>query len=65
MEWVGLDSDGASGGVLVMWDSLRVSVVEVVKGQFSISILFHSENGEPRWISGIYGPSRPRGGRAF
>lgn len=61
MEWAGLKFEGAFRGILVMWDSRRLSVGEVVKNQFSVSILFQAKNDKSRWISVVYGPPRSRG----
>ena len=35
MDWVYLGSEGASGGVLVMWDRRVVEIVEEAVGHFS------------------------------
>ncbi|KAL4618313.1 hypothetical protein ACB092_06G001100 [Castanea dentata] len=37
IDWLYLGSDGASGGILLMWDSQVVEKVEVVVGHFSVS----------------------------
>ena len=62
-EWV-LPSIGAAGGIVIIWDSRRVSVVESLVGDFSVSI--NIENGDlPWWFSGIYGPFRVAGRSDF
>ena len=37
-EWVSLPSIGAPGGLVIVWDSRRVSVEESLLGDFSVSI---------------------------
>ena len=39
-DWKYLESEGASGGVLIMWDKCVAEVQDCVKGQFSISCRF-------------------------
>ena len=36
--WEFVESLGASGGILTMWDSSLISVIEMIKGRFSLSI---------------------------
>lgn len=40
VEWACLESVGASGGILILWDGNLFKSVEVVKGVFSISTSF-------------------------
>lgn len=65
VEWAGPECEGAFRGILIIWDSWLILVVEVIRGQFSISVLFCSEDSEDRWISGVFGLLRPRGGGLF
>lgn len=63
-EWVSLPSIGAAGGIVIIWDSRRVSVLESLVGNFSVSIKI--ENGDlPWWFSRIYGPCRAAGRSEF
>ena len=39
-DWKFLESEGASAGVLIMWDKRVAEVQDCVKGQFSISCRF-------------------------
>ena len=55
-EWILLPSIGRSRGILVMWDTRRVKVVNNLIGDFSISICMKMDNLEEWWFSGIYGP---------
>ena len=40
VDWLCLDSIGASGGIILMWDTRVVEKVEEVVGQFSVSCKF-------------------------
>ncbi|KAJ9703128.1 hypothetical protein PVL29_004765 [Vitis rotundifolia] len=37
-EWAALPACGASGGILIIWDSKKMSSEEVVIGSFSVSV---------------------------
>ncbi|RVW23394.1 hypothetical protein CK203_098186 [Vitis vinifera] len=43
-DWVILPACGASGGILFIWDSKKLSKEEVVLGSFSISVKFALED---------------------
>ena len=58
-DWVFLPACGASGGILFIWDSKKLSKEEVVLGSFSISVKFALEGCGPLWISAVYGPNSP------
>lgn len=63
-EWVILPSVGSAGGIAIIWDARRVSVVDSLIGNFSVSIKI--ENGDLSWwMSGIYGPNRSNGREDF
>ena len=36
--WVALDADQTAGGVLMMWDRRALEKLEVLVGQFSVSV---------------------------
>jgi exonuclease III len=56
--WVFLESEGASGGVLIMWDKRVTEVQDWVKGQYSISCRFRNVQDQFEWaFSGVYGPN--------
>jgi hypothetical protein len=64
-DWVYRGSDGASRGILLMWDRRVVEKMEEAVGIYSISCKFHMVLDQPEWIfSGVYGPNRDadRGG---
>jgi exonuclease III len=57
-DWKYLESEGASGGVLIMWDKRVAEVQDCVKGQFSISCRFKNVQDQFEWaFSGVYGPN--------
>lgn len=56
-DWVALDSNGNSGGIIVVWNTNKVVVTESLLGAFSVSIRcrFISENFN--WLlTTVYGP---------
>ena len=57
-DWVYLEFEGASGGVLIMWDKRVIEIQEWVKGQYSISCRFRNVHDQFEWaFSGVYGPN--------
>ncbi|RVW38710.1 Transposon TX1 uncharacterized 149 kDa protein [Vitis vinifera] len=58
-DWVALPTSGASGGILIIWDSKNLRREEVVIGAFSVSVKFSLDGCGPLWISAVYGPNSP------
>ncbi|RVW92839.1 LINE-1 retrotransposable element ORF2 protein [Vitis vinifera] len=56
-EWAVLPACGASGGILVIWDSKKLHSEEVVLGSFSVSVKFAVDGSEQFWLSAVYGPN--------
>uniref|UniRef100_A0A2N9GXN7 Reverse transcriptase domain-containing protein n=1 Tax=Fagus sylvatica TaxID=28930 RepID=A0A2N9GXN7_FAGSY len=57
-DWKYLESEGASRGVLIMWDKRVHEVQDCVKGQFSISCRFKNVQDQFEWaFLGVYGPN--------
>ena len=56
-EWAALPAYGASGGILIIWDSKKLRSEEVVIGSFSISVKFALDGCEPLWLTVVYGPN--------
>ena len=53
-EWCCLDSVGASGGVVLMWDSRVVEKMDVLVGRWSLSCLFRCVDDGLTWsLSGV------------
>ena len=54
-EWEFVESLGASGGILTMWDKSKITVVENIKGRFSLSIKGDTMCKKRCWITNVYG----------
>lgn len=49
---------GASGGIIILWDSRVLEAVDFCVGRYSISVCFKNvEDGLPWAFSKIYGPN--------
>ena len=57
-EWLVLPAIGSAGGILILWDVRRVTVIDTLVGEFSASILVEVDGGSIWWFSGVYGPSK-------
>ncbi|XP_050290362.1 uncharacterized protein LOC126728608 [Quercus robur] len=61
VDWSYLGSCGASGGVLLMWDTQAMNKVEEAVGQFSVSCRFTNVSDQFVWaFTGVYGPNSVR-----
>ena len=59
LNWRALNAEGSAGGILLLWDKRRISLVDSVAGSFSVSCLFRMEDDDFQWVfSGVYGPTR-------
>jgi hypothetical protein len=57
-EWCHMDSCGASGGILLMWDRRVVSKIEVCLGNFVVACSFRNVEDGFLWaFAGVYGPN--------
>ena len=57
VDWLYLGSMGASGGILLMWDSRVVEKLDDAVGNYSVSCKFRSVVNQSEWVfSGVYGP---------
>lgn len=52
--------NGKSRGILTMWDEGKISVTEVLKGGYSLSIKCTTICKKIWWITNVYGPSNYR-----
>jgi len=53
-----LGSEGASGGIVLMWDRRAVEKVEEAVGRFSVSCRFKNIGDQFEWaFTGLYGPN--------
>jgi hypothetical protein len=58
VDWCCLDSSGASGGILIMWDKRVVEKVDVCLGVFTLSVSFRNVVDRFVWaFAGVYGPN--------
>jgi hypothetical protein len=61
VDWMFLGSNGASGGILLMWDKRLVEKIEDVVGSFLVSCKFKNVADQNVWMySGVYGPNVDR-----
>ncbi|KAL4625272.1 hypothetical protein ACB092_05G013600 [Castanea dentata] len=57
-DWAVLDAVQSSGGVLLIWDKRVVEKLDVIVGQFSVSVLLRGVVDDFVWAcSGVYGPN--------
>ena len=57
-DWTVLDAMQSSGGVLLIWDKRVFEKLDVVVGQFSISVLLGGVVDDFVWAcTGVYGPN--------
>lgn len=63
--WLLLPTVGRSGGILVMWDSRVMKVIDNLIGEFSVSIEVLKEDDIKWWFTAIYGPCNPRQRESF
>ena len=58
LEWVAVNADGASGGILIFWDTRVIQLLEKEEGQFTLSCRFKSLEEDFVWVfTGVYGPT--------
>jgi hypothetical protein len=56
VDWCCLDSSGASGGILIMWDKRVVEKVDVCLGDFTLAVSFGNVVDRFVWaFAGVYG----------
>jgi hypothetical protein len=61
VDWMFLGSNGASGGILLMWDKRLVEKIEDAVGIYSVSCKFRNVADQKVWMySGVYGPNADR-----
>uniref|UniRef100_A0A2N9F8S0 Uncharacterized protein n=1 Tax=Fagus sylvatica TaxID=28930 RepID=A0A2N9F8S0_FAGSY len=57
VDWLYLGSEGASGGILLMWDRRVVEKIDSAVGHYSMSCKFQNVLDHKEWaFSGVYGP---------
>ncbi|RVW40194.1 Transposon TX1 uncharacterized 149 kDa protein [Vitis vinifera] len=61
LDWGTVDSRGSAGGIVVLWDSRVLEMIELEKGECSISCDFKNcEDGFTWTFTGVYGPTKRR-----
>jgi len=61
-----LDSRGALGGVLIMWDRRVVEKVDECVGEFTLVVTFQNVDDHLTWaFAGVYGPNSDGGIEGF
>ena len=57
LNWTALNAEGSAGVILLIWDKRRISLVDSMVGNFSVSCLFKMEEDGFQWVfSRVYGP---------
>ena len=58
VDWVALDADQTTGGILMMWDRRALEKQVVMVGQFSVLVWWQGLGDGFIWAcSGVYGPN--------
>ena len=58
IDWVSLDVVQSLGGVLLVWDKRVLEKLDVIVGQFSVSVLLRGVVDDFVWAcTGVYGPN--------
>jgi exonuclease III len=58
VKWCSLEAVGASGGILILWDSRVMEMEDSCIGSYSLSVLFRNvEDGVSLVFYGVYGPN--------
>ena len=56
LNWKALNAEGSTGGILLLWDKRRISMVDSVARSFSVLCLFRMVEDGYQWVfSGVYG----------
>jgi hypothetical protein len=59
VDWCHVDSRGASGGILLLWDRRVVSSIDTCLGNFVVACQFRNVEDGLLWaFAGVYGPNR-------
>lgn len=55
--WSFVEAIGRSGGILTMWDESKISVAQVLKGGYSLTVKCLTINKKSFWITNVYRPN--------
>ena len=50
LDWKALNVEGTAGGILLLWDKRRISLVDSVIGSFSVSCMFRMVEDRFQWV---------------
>ena len=60
LDWMNIKAEGASGGILIFWDTRVIQLLEKEEGQYSLSCRFKLVEKDFIWVfTGVYGPTVP------
>ncbi|RVW70784.1 hypothetical protein CK203_058030 [Vitis vinifera] len=59
LEWAALPACGASGGIVILWDSSKFECTKKVLGSFSVTVKFNSGEEGSFWLTSVYSPINP------
>ena len=54
--WEAVESYGASGGILTLWDKSKITVVETIRRRYSLSIKRVTLCKRCCWVTNVYDP---------
>ena len=58
LDWAALRAEGASGGIVIFWDSRVLQLLDKEEGQFTVSCRFKLIAEDRIWVfTGVYGPT--------
>ena len=58
LDWAALRAEGASGGIVIFWDSRVLNLLAKEEGQFTLSCRFKFIVEDSTWVfTGVYGPT--------
>ena len=58
LDWATIKAEGASGGILIFWDTRVIQLLEKEEGQYTLSCRFKLLEEDFIWVfTGVYGPT--------
>ena len=65
LEWIALLACGASGGIVILWDSNKFKCTKKVLGSFSVTVKLNSGEEGSFWLTLVYDLNKPLGRKDF
>ena len=57
LDWKVMNTEGASGGILICWDKRSLDILDWEEGHFTLSCRFRNVEKGAIWVfTGVYGP---------